>query len=1106
MKELNFEEISLQDFIDSLTRRPGIVVGPNAISSPGDLSKLFKNAAGNILSGDQSLVSLSCEDHRAFLDSLRARHPELAEKYEHYIQEGLRKLFPSLDLPYLAKAGWSVCISLTQDLLFEAEINNHLDSIPSSRTVTIVDHPSIRPPIRTTPIYKLLGNLDNSEDGHSLVMAESDLMLRKQMWPVLLKTSTDYLKDSPLIFLGTETVIDLAKSVVSTLIAMPHPNVSSFVFLKDDPTLNDPTVRALCAQIKVKVLDASLRDICMAISDLKPRQVELNLTLNDDAKKSGLNKIYEKYHSIVSIVPTEGPSGYDPDKHKQTLVDSLFRPSVVDWMPYLYEFDLRRSISGELKASIIDSLESPGGDSAQFILVRGEAGVGKTALLKRVAVELSKDGVQVLWCRRATVGSWIRMYRDLNYDLTDYVKRSDNNKVRFALFCDDASGLRLDARELMAIFEKFPGKLKLILGIRNSDYFTSDGAGSSLPLPKDEYEVPFELDDDELKGLEKMLVCIDAAKDLTDAKRAVSIIPYRHATDILCSLWYLFPETQAQFSDSIRDEYCRLGTARDVIAGVAQDLVLHSHVAQHAYESVTVTSNLDIGLPVEILVRYLKINYDEWLDITSEGKPLWGLIYDDKDAELETVEYRTRNEVVTRVLLDLVNGGVGNAGEVRVLKELIQVCDVGSPVYRNFITDVLVRNRSKLEKVLSYDQGVELFELAQNTLPYPDRIIEHHLGVWMHHKGKELKQAYSQLEKALETPVYPGAVRDAPIEHVHTSMAATLVQMVKNGAQDRQTGYEQVKDHIRQASSPMFFNPHTAHVSANLLYQLATQGDGSQHDDVSIISLSEALYEIEKALQQIGAQGSGRHSRFGDSIEFLIDLKRRVLGTIPDLEYLKAFAIDKFQESSSQIGFEVAARKMLAEAIEVNKGTAYNTVKEYIDECAGLISSKNGSPSANLVSVQIDLIVRWRIQRTGGAIDWAQFLEDLEFVLKSPSHRDNVIKNFYLAVALFQCGDFTNSRATFSNIRRLKPFSLMPNNIRCYFLGPQGSPKRFQCMIQKQHDRFYATVTELGTDVLVKLPSREISAGSTTHTYVAFTLNGPIAVFDRPIDRDLLLP
>ena len=930
-------------------------------------------------------------------------------------------------------------------------------------------------------------------------------MLRKQMWPMLLKTSPDFLKNSPLLFVGTETVVDLAKSVISALISMPQPNVSSFLFLKDDPTLSDPTVRALCAQIKVKVVDASLRDICVAISELKPRQIGMTLTLNDDARKGGLAKIYGKYNSIVSAVPTEGPSGYDPDKHKQTLVDSLFRPLIVDWMPYLYEFDLRRSMTGELNASVIDSFESLGGKDAQFILVRGEAGVGKSAILKRAAVELSKDDVQVLWCRRATIGNWMRMYRDLNYDLTDYVKRNENKKLRFALFCDDASGLRLDARELISIFEKFPGRLTFIFGIRNSDYFISDGSGSCLPSPRDEYEVPFELDQDELEGLEKMLVHIDAAKDLADAKRAISTVPYQHAADILCSLWYLIPETQAQFSSSIRDEYCRLGAAKEIIAGVAQDLAVNGHVAQRAYESVMVTSNLNIGLPVEILVRYLKINYDEWLDITSEGNPLWGLLYDDNDVDLETVEFRTRNEVVTRVLLDLVNGGVGHAGEVRVLKELIQVCDVGSSIYRNFITDVLVGNRSKLEKVLSFDQGMELFELAQNTLPSPDRLIEHHMGVWMHHKGKDLRDAYSQLENALETPVYPGADRDAPIEHVHTSMAATLVQMVKDGAQDRKTGYEQVKDHIRQASSPIFFNPHTAHVSANLLYQLAIKGSDNKFDDISIVSLSEALYEIEKALQQIGAQG-GRNSKFGSSIEFLIDLKRRVLGTIPDLEYLKAFAIEKFQEFSSQIGFEVAARKMLAEAIEVNKGTAYNVVNKYIDECLCLISSENKSPSENLITVKIDLIVRWRIQRTGGPIDWDKFRNDLEFVLKSPVHRDIIIKNFYLAVALFQCGDATNSRATFAQIRRSKPFSLMPNNIRCYYLGPQGSPKRFQCMIQKQHDRFYATILELDIDILVKTLSRDISAGSTSHAYIGFTLNGPIAVFDRPDFRDLLIP
>jgi len=126
MSEINFEQISLQDFLDSLTYRPGIVVGPDAVATLGDLPKILEGATETILSEDQSLASLSCEDYSKFLDLLRTSHSELAEKYEYSITEGLRKLLPSLDLPYLAKAGWSTCISLTQDLLFEAEMRTYL--------------------------------------------------------------------------------------------------------------------------------------------------------------------------------------------------------------------------------------------------------------------------------------------------------------------------------------------------------------------------------------------------------------------------------------------------------------------------------------------------------------------------------------------------------------------------------------------------------------------------------------------------------------------------------------------------------------------------------------------------------------------------------------------------------------------------------------------------------------------------------------------------------------------------------------------------------------------------------------------------------------------
>ena len=429
---------------------------------------------------------------------------------------------------------------------------------------------------------------------------------------------------------------------------------------------------------------------------------------------------------------------------------------------------------------------------------------------------------------------------------------------------------------------------------------------------------------------------------------------------------------------------------------------------------------------------------------------------------------------------------------------------LGTPMYRNFVLDVLVRGRSKLAKRLTYDQGLSLFEIARSTLPHEDRVIEHHLGIWMQDVGRDYVKAYSQFSKALESDIYPGAERDAPTQHIHTSMAAGVVQMVKDGEQDPSTGLELVREHLRQASSPSFFNLHTSHVSANLYFQLAQRSGDENEDDVSLTSIAEALKEIEKGHQLIGAHGR-TVGKLEKSIYMLGQLKRQILDAIPDVEELEAIANRMFDETGSQAGFEVMARKLLAEAIITDKGRAYNRVKEYLDACFEKVESADSKRDPNLTAVRIDLVIRWRIQRSGGEIDWPAFRSDLEEVLATSQYRENVEKIFYYAVALYHCNEAATGAATFANLRRLRAYALMPREIRCYFLGKEGSPRRFQCTIARQGQRWYAEVAEIRVDVPILRPPEEGGPGATAHAYLAFSLNGPVAVFERPEDKSMLL-
>ena len=513
------------------------------------------------------------------------------------------------------------------------------------------------------------------------------------------------------------------------------------------------------------------------------------------------------------------------------------------------------------------------------------------------------------------------------------------------------------------------------------------------------------------------------------------------------------------------------------------------------------TSALDIGLPIEVLVRFLKVEYIDWLDISTEGKPIWGLLYADIDDQETSTFYRTRNVVVTQVLLDLVNGGtVGHSGEARILRELIAACEVGTPVYRDFITSILVGSRKKIRHIFTPEQGVKLFDLAREVLPFEDRVLELHKGKWMQ-ENKKFSNAYKQYEVALDCAEYPSADRHAPAAHVHTSMAATVLQMIKIGEQDKENGQKIIQTHIDKASNGRYFDAHTMHVSANLYFELSMQGDSD--DLVSLESLCKSLKIIEYALQKIGSPGRSKY-KYSKHVMLLTKLRTEILESYESLEELKVIASELFEKSGSTAGFEVASRMQLTIATENGKGRSFKRVKDYVDNCMATVSSA-GKPEQllELLVIRVDLLVRWHLQKPSGQIDWETLCSDAQAVVQSDKYKDDPLKIFYLAISHFHLEDTTTANALFSQLRVARQPGLDYRAVRHWYVGKEGFPKRFQCQIKDNQGRKYAVFNELSLDVPIYGHSPR---SSDAHAYLGFSLNGLSVAFDVPGDAEYLIP
>jgi len=1097
MRELDLEVFKSE--LSNLALRPGLLFGPDVTRAPGELATAFHGVFERLGFSGLLRSDASDVDYPAAVDAALEVSPEKRELLMQSLVEKLRTLQPSLEVAHLVLAGWSAYVSMTEDLLLEEALRNYTDGIPSSKSVTIIDHASIEPPLRSYPVYKLWGNFNNSDEDRTVCLSDAELLFRKQSWPRMLNSLANYLRDAPLVVVGFASAVQRLRDVLSLFAAQNSPRITKLRFLKGDPCLKDPTVAALLRKFDVAVIDASQRDI----SDLVARQRGFGSRAISLAPPKSAFRLVQDFAShydcpitvvpqaeknLLSLTPMERPS----------CIDSLFRPASPDWRPFQANLDLRRDCVDDIASEIRSQSSLARLKQPRVVLLVGDAGVGKTTVTKRVALEVSVSSTLVLWCRRVTSGVWLRSFKKWVNDLFAELKKShENHFTSLIIFCDDPWALRIDSGDALIALEESPIPTTLVVTLRNTDRYLSElRTATASAIAHKEMEIPFELSDGELDRMSEMLLKIGAVTTEDRAKSLVKTVQTKKARDILCSLWYLVPETKSQLADSLKDEYFRLGDVANIPA-LAQSSTVSGKQAHKAYEYVTVSSRLGIGLPVEVLVHALGIDYAAWIGSLENGRPLWGLLYDDMSEDGTTVVYFTRNEVVTKVLIELVNGGLaGHMGEVRVLKELIVACRDGSAPYRGFLIDVLVRARHKLGDLFSYEQGYELYEAALENLPNEDRLLEHHFGIWIQDKGPRDGTAYRQMEKALRTSTPSGSDRDAPREHIHASMAAAMLQQVRSGSVEWSIGAETVEHHLRLAATPTFFNAHTSHVAANLRFELAQLAVQRQDTEVADKLTLAAFEEIERAYQTVGAKtkSSFQHNK---TIGMLGDLQRKILGLIPDSDRLKAAAVELFNKSGRQSGFELAARRQLVEASQTSKGKDFNELNTYLDQCLGAIKLRGEKPTAELLATRIDLVARWKIHGFK-EVNWTGFRDDLLDVLRDSRFENDVLKRFYLAVAYFHLNNTTEANATFAQLRRENSTNYKPNTVRAFFQDQNGNPRRFQGNARFIANRAMISIPELQIDAPLKT-----NTSGVIHAYIGFSFNGPVAVLETPESDDI---
>ena len=1075
--------VKLENLPQIIRGRLGLIVGPAVTLYPGVLRDLRDTLARSF--------SFPLPNSGTFLDvaDQLVCGGKTANEIRKTVCQFQGEQQPSAVVSHLSKARWSAVLSASLDNYFEDKLQTEAQRRPNRRPVAVFNDLAQMPPPRVLPVFKLLGMQNRSD----FPISQVEFMQRRAQWRYATACFSERVKGSPILCVGMADCDWVLLELLAELFASRTSTPSDLLFLSDDPVIANEKLPALVgARTRLHRLQATTGDVIRTITDAEGTGYA---PVHSFREKDVDLQVLQPHQDLAAVVNSQLDTGIKVEERNQ-LTDILFAPSINRWDPFVHSLDLPRTATQTAFQQILGLLsrEIP----AHFAcVITGNAATGKTTVLKRLAFDLAKRGSLTLWLKPWFYSDTNRVARGL---FNDVAKLSSEYGKQVLLFVDDPSALNVfNARLLQSAAESAGLVLGLIVGMRTSEWKTANSSDMLGGLVVEyEDEVSDQLDDEEWNLLPDYLVTLEICDSTSIAQQECERVSQRSAHDTLSMLYYLLPATRGAITGSIKDEYYRLGdlaTLRRVLLGATEHT---TDLLKSAYEMVAVANHYKVALPIEVLVSALDVDYSAWLDVASHGGPAWGIVYGDEDND-GGVCYHTRNDLVTKTLIDAMNGGLlGHSGELRVLSKLVCGCTGrSSPVYREFCVRILVPH--KYLEHLEYEEGLGLYDDALKALPYPDKTIVHHKGLWVKNKGKNAALALTVLTQALATEAYPYTDREEANQHVHTSLAATTLDSVDQGKKDLRTAKEEVLDHLRKGQSG-FFNANAVHVKAGLILRLIEfmeqSSDEHRHAD-EIALISDAVGDIDRFLIILRATTLTRHRAVQD-LNMLEKRRDDLLSATTNIGDLQKEAERLWDSYGRQEGFVLWARQLFEQARQSNKGKLFKKAADYCNEVRERIKGRDVPVSGAMSEVELLIIYYWRVIRglknpSQEDIDWERIRELAIETLQLNELADHTLYRFIHAFALAHLGHWVDANGMFHRLRQ----SGVPNEVlwtpRAFLLDTKGGPKRIQGKMRSSGQRSYLYAEDLHADFHTARDEYWPREGEIAHSYIRFAFAGPTA-------------
>lgn len=1072
--------ISLDDAELLFRGRMGLIFG-SGITFSGPSLLALKQAVLSKWGGDDSQNILQLGQHAV-------EGGASAGEVREVIREVLAQQVTSPNLKRIANLKWSAALSFTLDSNFEKEFSRACQRRIPTFTVTKVSKLANVLPTKTIPIFKLLGAAEDPD----FVFNELGYIGRRPNWRYAVQGFSDKIKDSTVVCFGLQECQWLFLDLLSQILSDPKSVPTSMLFVASEfsPAQRASIIELTHSRMQIGFVEAPWLDVLNRMKSFD----ESGSTPPLAFKKAPLtlDRLLQ-FQDIVAIVNLHTTSEIAKDERAR-LLDLLFSPNIPRWDAFVHQLDFRRTFAATILDALLRSMRA--GRTLPAYAIVGSAACGKTTLAKRVALDLAERGHLVFWFRKS-------FYPNVQNLLAEFFKalsEVSDKKKRIYFFVDDPLGLgSLSIQAIAANAQSHGIRCTFVVAARTSDWkiHQPHQITGSLDLVQD-FALSDQLDSQEMQALPNYLVKLGIYADKEQANRDIAATSNRSTADILGILFYLLPRTRESIQLSIQDEYMRLGESGGLSRIVIGAYNKTTEFLRKGYAMAAVGDRYHTPVPVEILVSALDIPYRDWMQAVGTDTDAWGLLYAEPTADEGTIAYRPRNAVITRILVDtVINGGkLAHSGEVEQLATLLRACNGTSPIYREFCVNILVP-RSKLSH-LDYQDGLLLYDAAISALPVDDRTLKHQKGLWIKAKGNDPLLAIEVLQNALLAKPFPYAERSEADEHIHTSLAAAMLDAAEKGEIDLEDGLPEILQHLDKARSNSFFNANAVHVHATLMLRLISRIHNREAADTYNL-LNDALVAVDDALLMLRNPLSQGRDQSNKDVEMLEDVSGRIYEKVLPLDELEVSATELWAKFKRQDGFVIAGRKLYHLARSKDSGTSYNEAFQYCNGAIKIVQGDGQALSPALASVTICIYYDWNVRRyekNAGrrVVDWKLLVDLSRVVLQSSTFSADPFYKFVLAVALAQQNKWTDANQIFAQIRKAGIPNEQLYEVRAVLLDEEGVRRPRQGMITGDEGKQYFKADDLHSDFYLSREERWPNPGETAHAFITFSLAGPLAV------------